>query len=84
MWQRALSMLTGGAGAPVNSGMGCAAEPATWEALLLLDSTANSFIDAVERGELRAQGTDKWTLGPKARAATFPKKIPERRRLIWG
>ena len=38
--QRALRMLTSGAGAPVNSGMGCAAEPAT-------------FIDAAERGELQ-------------------------------
>ena len=46
IWQRALRMLTGGAGAPVSSGMGCAAEPATWEALLLMDSTANNFIDA--------------------------------------
>ena len=64
MWQRALRMLTGGAGAPVNSGMDCAAEPATWEALLLLDSTANNFIDAAERGELQP------TAGPLDRVDT--------------
>ena len=64
MWQRALRMLTGGTGAPVSSGMGCAAEPATWEALLLLDSTANNFIDAAERGELQP------TAGPLDRVDT--------------
>ena len=52
MSRRALRMFTGGAGAPVSSGQGSVAEPATWEALMLIDKAAIDVIDAAERGEL--------------------------------
>ena len=74
MWQRALRMFTGGADVPVTSGLGCEVEPATIEALILINDTAPKFIDATERGEvqLTARPLDKVDAPRGMRARSYP------------
>ena len=93
MSRRSRRMFTGGAGAPVSSGLGSVAEPATWEVLMLVDAAAIEIIDASERGEvqLTAGPLDKvdargflvadvlgWSEMDAADAAKLGKRVQER------